>query len=81
MKRILIFIGLKIVEICGIVFIPYQVHKFSCRWKWYRDEVLNEPIFFHWFVGLMLILVASFVGWGIIELIKANWKTAGELSK
>ena len=90
MKRVFIFIGLKLGEACLAV-AGYAVLWGVGRWFIY---VVNDEIVFlerHWtdyYIGIpvmgVVTLVVTFVGImccvGLYILIKSNWKKAGELA-
>lgn len=89
MKQILIFIGLKIIEIGSFIFIPYYIGKLfnhfdTCFFP--RDDECCK--FDFWIYGLMgtlvglivLFLVAvclGVIGLGLYQLCVANWQWAG----
>ncbi len=80
MKRIIIFICMKVAEIAAIVFIPYGVGKVSLMTI--GDWLVNvETAFQVWVCGLMS-LVSIFIGvmacTGIFLVIVANWRKATE---
>ncbi len=80
MKRILIFIGLKIVEIlgvCGIVGIAYYIGQYYL----YLGLEEGEELFLPTFLGLASMVVSLVIGMGIYAGIKANWSWAGGLTK
>ena len=88
MKRIYIFIGLKLAEISAVVFIPYYfggfclifnaalVNKIPC-FDYYR-------VFEIWLVGAICLLIVLL--WVVIvfelipAIIKDNWKRAGRMT-
>lgn len=81
MKRVLLFIGLKVAEIVGVVFGPYYIGLFVTT-KW-PEFWTNAPV---WFAGALLVLVGAglFVigvfSCGVISvLIEANWEWAGKI--
>lgn len=78
MKRIAIFVGLKVLEIGGVVFVPWGVGILGKR---------LFPEFFRltptWLTGLLVlgfmgVLVSVCVG--MCCIVKANWLKAGELA-
>ena len=78
MKRICVFIGLKIAEISGIIFIPYLIGRLVSKWGWYVNfmNCEGEP---YWAIGLITIIMIAFlivlsILVGIV--IHANWKWA-----
>lgn len=85
MKKILIFIGLKLAEalgICGIVGILYGMGYFVTRvmgWAthmdlWYETIVMGV-------IPLLMLFGIFAVGFLIYEVIKANWAWADRISK
>ena len=93
MKRILIFIGLKIVEIGGVVAIivlPCKISMFLCRWEWWREEAVflgsvdymsTVPKGLYWVTGMLFLSVPIAIFIGVYLFCKLNWEKAGELSK
>ncbi len=70
--QILIFIGLKIVEILGIVFIPYYIGKFI-------NYSLDDDAVPAWMMGIAAIFgVAIVVLLGYV-IVTVNWEFAGKL--
>lgn len=70
MKRILIFIGLKIVELSiggGMILLFLQ-------FKWFQ-RFMNSK----WPIPLWILLLIFFVA--LVYLVVDNWKTAGEMSQ
>ena len=84
-KRILVFLGLKVLEI-GIIVLPYWISRFLCRWNWWREEVLLgkievvPPILIYWLTGLLALTVPVGVVLVLILFIKFNWEKAGDLT-
>jgi len=82
MKKVIIFIGLKIAEIVGIVFVPYWVGWFIISHRINEFSVID--VFLSWVLGICLILL--FGGGCVIiyeivpVIIKKNWQWAKELS-
>lgn len=79
MKKIIIFIGLKVVEIAGIVFVPYFI---GLSGFFGNDSVVGT-----WFngIGIMafgcLIILACFGFYAIArDVVKMNWEWAKKLS-
>jgi hypothetical protein len=73
MKHILIFLLLKVLEIGGIVFLPYWVGRLVEGWSGVKNYYKIET----WIVGLgiIMLLVAITMLFGII--IYFNWQWAG----
>ncbi len=86
MKRIMIFIGLKIIEIVGAVGVYYLL----CLLFTIIEPMTfpeNEATAF-WLGGVLLVaIVASVLVWvsilvfGVYTIIKANWRLSKKLSK
>jgi len=74
-KRIIIFTGLKIVEIAGIVFIPYYTGRLAVYLGLPQD---GTPL---WIVGLVMLIVSATVAAIACLLVQANWKYAKKLSE
>ena len=73
-KCILFFIGLKIVEIGAIVFIPYwvgvPVNKFINKVAGLDEDT---PKFLEWFMGMVTIIALVMLGLFLEWLFKVNW--------
>lgn len=74
--QILIFVGLKVVEISALVFIPYGI---GLLIKKYSSILDKEPIFMVWLLGLVASVMAAGVVILGVALFLANWKWAGKL--
>ena len=86
MKRILIFIGLKIAELSLAVLLFFAGYYFI-------DFVFGNELIFPWyiqsFLGAGLLFTICVVIWfvlylfavGLLSLIKSNWRKAGEIEK
>lgn len=91
MKRILTFILLKIVEIGGVVFIPWGVGKFVhhaalnySNWfgNWIRTlELFNDPV---WIDGMSFLVIHLLLPVAIVAIIFlficGNWEWAKHLT-
>jgi len=82
-KQISVFIGLKIVEIAGIVFIPYYLGKLGF---WTSPSyTVSKGYLAIWGNGMLILLLfilALFLLFGIFYgFILANWRWAGKLTK
>lgn len=74
MKRILAFIGLKVLEISAIIFIPYFIGFGISRLEWLYPYI--DPTLPLWIIGLFCIaimMVAIMVCAGCFLAIQANW--------
>jgi hypothetical protein len=82
MKKILVFIGLKIGEIGIIIFLPYFIGLLVIRWDWYTEFFFTErPAV--WIVGLSFLfyLLFALVFLAMIGLlINTNWKWAKKIA-
>ena len=86
MKRIFKFIGLKIIEIGGVVFIPYYIGKVLYHFfeDWLiRATVVVLPVHVCeiWVVGFLFItlcIVALAIVAAVCEIIRLNWEWAGK---
>jgi len=78
MKKLMLFIALKAVEVGLVVFTPYYVGKFVHTWSGnffcfhYNDPPTCEPF---WAIGLASLLLAIVLG----ALLALNWYWAGLL--
>ena len=73
MKRILIFLGLKIVEIGGVLFAPFYLGK----WNPLDLRINNGTMFDLWFCGIgHLLVIGLLLGCSglVIGILIANWK-------
>ncbi len=84
--KILWFIGLKIVEIGGVVFAPYYLGKLIHSWTdWFclhgAATPSCTPMWILGFVGILLAICA--IGLLAITCVfaKQNWEWAGKLSR
>ena len=84
MKRIIIFIGLKIAELSILVFIPFGLgmvaHKYNLAFSEASTNLLGI-----WFTGFANIVFFAIMPLGILIvlglIISLNWDWAGKLSK
>lgn len=83
MKKILIFIGLKIMEIlgvCGITAIAYGIGCFSTRVLGFATHMdLWYEIVIMGFVCLFILFAGFLICMGIWQALKANWKWADKI--
>lgn len=80
MKTILIFIGLKLLEIlgiCGIIVIAYYIGQYYLYLGLADDGAPFMPAF----LGLVSMFVSFVIGMGIYAGIIANWEWASKLSR
>ena len=82
MKRILVFIGLKVAEIGAIIFVPYWLGKYVCNSFEYpqASSYWVEGVFMI-FVVLAAILIVGVSVAGIVSLIYGNWEWAGKITR
>jgi len=71
--KIIIFIGLKIVEILMLIFIPYFIGKFANSFLGDHDRPPN------WVMGIMVLLCAAILGMLGWIIVTTNWEWAGKL--
>ena len=90
MRKVLIFIGLKIAEIIGTLILIFAISKFGLWFDGITDSNIENPhlflrYFFGFWVGLMTLVVGLIVllgiGYGLYYVVKTNWKWADKLSK
>lgn len=84
MKRVVIFIGLKVVEIGGSAIVLIASGRIM---EWYRGYYFHRWSFDWWLEAIGGVLISIGIGMvivifcgGIVLLIKNNWEKAGELS-
>ena len=75
--RILLFIGLKVVEILAGVFVPYLVGRITPLIPPYSKDITG---FEYWFMGLITIAFAVLIIIVVIAFVKVNWHWAKKLS-
>ena len=88
MKRVLVFMGLKVIELMGAAFIYgmlFGVGFLMNEWflheeiKCWFDVYVGYPVF--GFIPFIFLLLVGLVGYGLYELIKHNWDKAGRIIK
>ena len=76
MKKIMIFIGLKVVEIAAVGFGPYYLGMLLMNWPWYC-RIMELDTCPYWVSGIMFISLAVLalilIGLTCLLLIK-NWE-------
>ena len=77
MKTIIVFIGLKVVEIAGIVFIPYWFG----LWNFLGFELVFGNCLEIWMVGMLNLLLPLLIILIIVLILYANWKWAKDLTR
>lgn len=78
MKRILIFAGLKILElslVVGVIWLLFQFKWFKNFIEWYINKVPSYVVILIGVISLIYII------WWSIKVIKDNWKWAKNISK
>ena len=81
MKRVIVFIGLKIIEITAVVFTPYCLGMMLSKWGWWCEFMLFDDTGY-WMIGFVSILEfgASVVVCALFGLVLyENWKWAGRI--
>ena len=82
MEKVLVFVGLKVAEVLGIVFIPYYLgrlgHIINCD-DFRRD--LKRSKILRWVVGSVIAAIIYVCIFGVIQLVVLNWEWAGMLIK
>jgi hypothetical protein len=84
MKKILIFIGLKLAEIlgvCGIAATLYGLGMFTDSFLFPGFHISILRTFFSGFIGLIAIVVIIGICLCIYHAIKANWNWADRIAK
>ena len=82
MKKVIIFIGLKVLEVSAIVFGPYLLGSLLVQWPWYYKalQCTGES---RWLIGLWFIfmLVAFIIIIGLLTVaVAANWEWAKKIA-
>jgi hypothetical protein len=82
MKKVIYFIVLKVLEISGIVFIPYFIGMGLQNWDWYYLSICRtpEPLWLTGFMGIILTAALLGILLLIIVILCANWQWATKLS-
>ena len=73
----MIFIGLKAVEISGVIFIPYYIGYFVKQFEWVQINFGSGMP--NWIAGLLLLVTLFFIAMlsiAFICVIQANWEKA-----
>lgn len=82
MKTKLIFIGLKLTELIGLILIllgTYHLGKLlKSEYEWYEQFFYGLGWFFLGSAGIGFLIL---IGYGLAELIKMNWKWAKKISE
>ena len=88
MKTVIIFIGLKLAEIAGVVVVVYGTYWIGKGMKSLVSNFFPHIYADGWSLlvvtGIMciwLIVVLVLIAYGLYLLIRANWRKAKELSK
>jgi len=82
MKKIMIFIGLKMVEIAAVVFIPHYLGILIMKWPWYY-KIMELNTFPYWVEGIMFIyfiVMALFLIVLACLLFAKNWEWAKRIN-
>jgi len=86
MKRVLIFIGLKIAEIIGVAVALVACNRVG--WVLFRnvinttDDPIEVVVLGYTTIGGLILVVAYWIFWiAIPAWIKANWEKAGEIAR
>ncbi len=85
MRQIVAFIGLKIIEIGGFIFIPYYIGKLLAKIPYWLFKVDSKTKFSYWTNGILFGIFAPLVGLGLVVMIVlilcgfvlSNWQWAG----
>lgn len=83
MKRVLTFIGLKVAEILGVVFIPWGIGLILRNWVWF-ETIMHFEDTHPWLIGIVglimgVMLPGLFIAWLVI-LVVHNWEWATKLT-
>ena len=82
MKRVFVFIGLKVVELSAIVFGPYFLGMLISKWTWFYlvMEYKGEPYWLMGFVSLIMLVGTLAIIVLIALFCVGNWKWAKKIS-
>lgn len=76
MKRIIIFVGLKIVEISALVFIPYWLGHLGGTWL-----IPPRTVVEYWQRGAAFIVLTAIPTIALALIVSFNWGVAGKLKQ
>lgn len=71
--RVLIFLGLKVLEILAIIFVPYGIGRLVRLIPWVKECFDDTP---YWLIGILIIFLLGAVGVILFALILKNWELA-----
>jgi len=86
MKKVIIFIGLKVAEISAIIFVPYYLGVLVSKWTWYYTAMgfCGTPC---WIVGIanavflvLMFLACGLIYLGVYELVTSNWELSEKIA-
>ena len=83
MKRVFVFIGLKVAELSAIVFGPYFLGMLVSKWPW-LCSVTRLDLMPHWIAGIMFIFIL-FAVFLLVALVAMfcikNWELTKKICK
>jgi len=80
--KLLIFIGLKMLEIGGVVFLPYFLGKWTTPlWVRVGVDVGGIPLWFLGFMDIVLLALALGVIGLLCDILGKNWRYAGKIER
>ncbi len=80
MKRISIFIGLKVAEISAIVFIPYYLGMLLSKWEWFCVKFTLQSYWITGFMGIWALVASLGAVLLIVLLVIGNWNWAKKIA-
>ena len=83
MKRVFVFIGLKVAELSAIVFGPYFLGMLISKWPW-LCSVMRLDEMPYWIAGFMFILIlfmVFFLAALVAIFCDKNWELAKKISE
>lgn len=78
---VLNFIILKILEIGGIVFVPYWIGKFALSFEFLSNSFPYVDVVNMWFIGFAIVFCPLAIIAILVILIVMNWDAAKNLTK
>ena len=83
MKRVFVFIGLKVAELSAIVFGPYFLGMLLSKWSWLYLAMKSkgEPYWVTGFICIVCLFAIFIVIAAIVTFCDKNWELAKKISE
>ena len=79
MKRVLVFLGLKVAEVGAFIFIPYWIAKLGEKFG--LNYPFADTLFDYWSIGFLMIIVPVGVIMVLLLVVLENWNWAGKITR